>query len=81
MVPSIVVLGTQIMNNKMRSSKLIIKSTTQKVMAKSSFGRRLHNLKSFEVGVFDIPLIYCILEGTTTKICRKTSIYCNFIMF
>ena len=36
MAPTIVVLGTQILQNiKMSSSKLVIKSTTQKVMAKT----------------------------------------------
>ena len=43
---------------KMRPSKLIIKSTTQKVMVKSSFGRRFHDLKYFEVGFF----IFIFLE-------------------
>ena len=45
MTPSIVVLGTQIKNIKMKSSKFTTKSTSQKVMAKSSFGRRFHDLK------------------------------------
>ena len=37
MVPSIVVLGTQILKIKMKSPKIIIKSITQKVMASYSF--------------------------------------------
>ena len=56
MVPSIVVLGTQILNINMRSSKLIIKSSAQKVMAKFSFRCRFHDLTYFEVGiVFHVP--------------------------
>ena len=50
MTPSIVVLGTQIYNMKMKSSKLVIKSIiAEKVMAKFGFGRRFHDLKYFEV--------------------------------
>ena len=45
MLAFINVLGTQICNIKMRSSKLIIKITTQKVMAKYIFGCRFHDLK------------------------------------
>ena len=44
MVPSIVGLGTQIQNIRMRSSKPIINSTSQKVMAKFGFGHRFHDL-------------------------------------
>jgi hypothetical protein len=36
----------------MRSPKLIIKNDAQKQMAKSSFGRKFHDLKYFEVGFF-----------------------------
>ena len=36
MAPSVVVLGTQILNMNMRT-KIIIKNTTQKVMAKFGF--------------------------------------------
>ena len=56
MAPSVVVLGTQLHNIKMRSSKLIIKSATQKIMAKSGFRLRFHNLKCFEVGFIPIFL-------------------------
>ena len=52
MAPSIVVLGNQILNIKMSSLKLIIESIGQKVMTKSSFEHRFHNLKYFEVGFF-----------------------------
>ena len=45
MAPSIVVLGTQTSNIKMRSSKLIVKSIAQKVMARFGFGRTFHDLK------------------------------------
>ena len=51
-VSFIVVLGTQIQIIMMRFSKLIIDSTTQGVMARSSFGRRFHDLEHFEVGLF-----------------------------
>jgi hypothetical protein len=47
---------------------------TQKVMAKSGFGRRLYALKYFEVGFFFMFLDHYKLEGNITKICRKTSI-------
>ena len=45
MAVSVVVLGAQIKNIKMKSSKLIIKSIAQKVMTKFGFGYRFHNLK------------------------------------
>ena len=71
MPPSVVVLGTQIRNIKMRSSKLIIKSIAQNVMAKFGFGQRFHNLKCFEVGfLFHIPWIHYKLEGTITNISK-----------
>ena len=47
MMPSVYMLGNQIKNIKMRSSKFIIENITQKVMAKSSFGCRFHDLKCF----------------------------------
>ena len=60
----------------MRSSECIIKSITQKVMAKSGIGCRYHELKYFEVGFFcHIPCIHYKLKGFITKICGKTSIY------
>ena len=40
---------------KIRLSKLIIKSNAKKLMARSDFGRRFHNLKYFEVRFFYIP--------------------------
>ena len=49
MLPSIVVLGIQMYNVKMRSSKAIIKSNAEEVMAKYGFGRRFHELKYFKV--------------------------------
>ena len=42
------------------TSKLIINSTTQKVMAKSSVGRRFHDIKDFEVEIFFIFLEFII---------------------
>jgi len=36
---------------KMRSSKFIIKSTAQKVMAQFGSGHKFHDLKCFEVGI------------------------------
>ena len=47
MMPYNVVLGTQIYNINVRSSKLIIESIAQKIMA---FGHRFYGLKCFEVG-------------------------------
>ena len=74
MAPFIVVLGTQIQIMKMRSPKLIIKNTTQKVMAKSGFGRNFHDLKYFEVGfVFHIPSMHYKIVGIITKNYRKPS--------
>jgi hypothetical protein len=35
----------------MNSSKRIIESIAQKVMAKSGFGHRFHDLKKLEVGI------------------------------
>ena len=40
----------------MRSSKLVITSVAQKVMAKSGASRRFHGLKYLEVGIF---FIFC----------------------
>jgi hypothetical protein len=56
LVPFIVVLGTQILNIRLRSSKLIMKNIAQKVVATFGFGRRFHDLIYFEVGCFHIPL-------------------------
>lgn len=69
-------VGTHIQNIKMRSSELLIKITSQKVIAKFGFGCRFHGLEYFEVGfsLGHIPWICYKLEGITTKICRKTSI-------
>ena len=52
MMAFIDVLGAQIWNIKMRSSKLLIKSTTQNAMVNSSFGHRSHDLIYFEVRFF-----------------------------
>ena len=52
MATSIIVLDAQIWNIKMRSSKLIVESDAQKVIAKFGFGHRFHDLKYFEVGFF-----------------------------
>ena len=80
--PLFIVLGNQIKNNKKKSSRLIIKSIPQKVMAKPTFGHRFHDLKFLDLRLsFYIPWFHYILEGTITKICRKTSILCNFIIF
>ena len=43
-MPSVVVLGTQVQNMKMRSPKFINKNIAQKVMAKSSFEYRFMTL-------------------------------------
>ena len=56
MASFIVVLSIQIKTIKMRSSKLILKSIAQKVMSKSGFASRFHDLKYFEVGIFFIFL-------------------------
>ena len=67
MVPSIVVLGTQIHNIKQISSKDIIKSIAQKVMAKYDFGSRFHDLKYFEVGKFLILEFFINLRAPLQK--------------
>ena len=46
-------LGTQIQNTNIRSSKLIItKCITQKVLAKSDFGHRFYDLKFLKLNYF-----------------------------
>ena len=60
MVISIVVLGIQIWNIKMRALRLIIKSDARKVMANSGFGCRFHDLAYFEVGRFFVFLEFFI---------------------
>ena len=49
-------LGIQIKNIKMRSSKLIIKSIAQKVMVDFGFECRFHNLEYLEVNFFSYSL-------------------------
>ena len=57
--------------------QLIIKSIIQKVIAKSSFKRRFHDLKYFEVGyLFHIPYFQFKTKGIITKFCDF-----YFIMF
>ena len=51
LLPFIVVLGTHRIS-RWDLSKLIIKSIAQKVMAKSGFIHRFHDLKYFEVDFF-----------------------------
>ena len=72
-------LGTQIQDNKMRSTNCVIKCTTQKVMAKSGFGRRFHNLKYFEVEI----VFFIFLEFTITlrATLRKIVEYINLMQF
>ena len=56
------------LNIKLRSSKLIIKSDAQKQMVEFGFGRRFHDLKYFEVGIFfHKPLIHYLLKGIIIK--------------
>ena len=72
MVPSIVVLSTQMRNIKMRSSKHIIKSIAQKVMANFGLGHRFHDLQYFEVGIWVIFLEAIInLKAPLQKIIEK----------
>ena len=54
MMRSIVVLGTQIYNIKMRSLKIIIKSIAQKVMVEFGFGCRFRNV--LKLGFFSHSL-------------------------
>ena len=56
MVPSILVLGTQILDIKMRSSKLIVKSTTQKVVIKYGFGHGYCDLKILKLDFLSYSL-------------------------
>jgi hypothetical protein len=66
----------------MRFTNIIIKSITQKVMPKSGFGNRFHDLKYFEVGIFfHIPLIHYKLEGKITKSCQNSPILCILSYF
>ena len=60
----------------MRSSKLIIKSTAQKVMAKSSFECRFHDLKYFKVGYFFMFLEFTLnLRASLQKFVEKHQFY------
>jgi hypothetical protein len=61
MVSSIIVLGTQILNSNMRFTKFINKIIAQKVITKSGFGHRFHDLKNFGVG-FCFTLIKYIIK-------------------
>ena len=47
MVTSIVMLSTQMLNNKMRSSTLYINNYAQKKMDRFGFRRKLHDPKLF----------------------------------
>ena len=60
MGPFIVLLGTQIWNTKIKSSKLVNKNVAQNVMATFGFGRRFHDLKHFEVIFLFILLEFII---------------------
>ena len=66
----------------MRSSKLIIKITAQKVMANSSFERKLHDLKYFEVGFFFFIFLEFIvnLRAQLQKVLEKHQFMFKFIM-
>ena len=55
-MPSLVVLGTQIENIKMRSSRLIIKCLAQKEISIFGIGHRFHDLEYFELGFFSYSL-------------------------
>ena len=48
----VVMLNTQMLKTKLRSSILIIKSDAQKQMVESGFGCRFHDVKYFEVEIF-----------------------------
>ena len=71
-------------NIKMSSSKLIIKSIVQKVMAKFGLEHRFHDLKCFEILKLES---FTFLEFTMnsreiiTKICRKISFWWSFIIW
>ena len=61
---------------------LIIRNIAQKVVAKSGFGCKFHDLKYFEVGfLFYIFLEFIINLRENYKMCRKMSNLCIFIMF
>ena len=51
MPPFIVVLGTQVLNIKVRSSKFIMKCIAQKVMA-LDIGHKFHDLNILKVDLF-----------------------------
>lgn len=62
----------------MRSSKNITKNNAEKVMAKSRFGRRFHDLKNFEAFFFPFSFFSFIflkftinLRATVQKFVRK----------
>ena len=55
----------------MTSSKLIIKSIAQKVMAKFGFGRKFHDLKYLEFGIFFLILEFIINLRETIQIFVK----------
>jgi hypothetical protein len=55
----------------MRSLKHIIKNIAQKVMPKSSFGRRFYDLKCFAVGFFSFKFFEFIINFEGTTLCPK----------
>ena len=70
----IVVLNNQMLNTKLRSSELIVKSDAHKQMVESIFERRFHDLKYLEFGIFHIPSTHYTLHGIITTSCRKPSV-------
>ena len=60
MMISIVVLNTQTLNIKLRSSILSIKSDSLKQIVECGSGRKFHDLNYFKVGFFVIFLEFII---------------------
>ena len=56
-VPSIVMLGTQILDIKMKSLELIVKSTTQKVVVKYGFGHGYCDLNIMKLDFLSYSLL------------------------
>jgi len=76
MVPSNIVLGTQIKNIKMRSSKLFIKSTSQKVMANVvlDVDFMILNILKLDFILFNVLEFIINLRATLRFFFGKTSI-------
>ena len=64
-----------VLNTKMTSSKVFIKSNAQKEMTNSSFGRKFHDLQHFVLDLFFISLKFIINSRESYEIINLFSNY------